>query len=89
MLAHTSADRARQHNKGPKTKPINQQGIGASSSRLTPEEHARSLILHTTDEVEDSVPHERPRGPEPEYDGSADADSVPSTIEYPEIIWLI
>ena len=46
-------------------------------------------LVPTTDEVEDSVPRERSQGPEPEYNGSADADSVPSTIEYPEIIRLI
>ena len=42
------------------------------------------MLLPTTDEVEGAVPRERSQGTGPEYDGSADTDTVPSTIEYPE-----
>jgi hypothetical protein len=69
--------------KGTKTQP-QMQGRGASSSGLTPEERARSLLLPTTDETEGSVPRERSEEQDPEYEGPADADSVPSTIDYPE-----
>ncbi len=71
-------------NKSTKTNLRNPQGTGASSSGLTPEERARSLLLPTTDEVEDSAPRERSQGQDPEDEGQADADSVSSTIDYPE-----
>ena len=65
-------------------KLINPRGTGASSSGLTLAERVRSLLfLTTTDEVEDSVPRERSQGQDPEDEGQADVDSVPSTIAYP------
>ena len=55
---------------------------GASSSGLYPEERAHSLLLPTTDEAADSVPRERSQGQDPEDEGQADADSLPSAIVY-------
>ena len=52
------------------------------------------MILPTTDEVEDSVPRERSQGQDPEDEGQADADSAPSTIDYPKspsvdlVMWM-
>ena len=50
---------------------------------MSPEERARSLLLPTTDEIEDSVPRERSKEQDPEDEGLADADSIPSTLDYP------
>ena len=47
-------------------------------------ERARSLLLPTTDEIEGSVPCERSEEQDPEDEGQVDADSIPSTIDYPE-----
>ena len=71
---------------------IEGQAKARKRTQDTTNKSARNWIiafLPTTDEVEDSVPRERSQGPEPEDDGSVDADSVPSTIEYPEILRLI
>ena len=51
---------------------------------MSPEARARSLLLPTTDETEGSVPRERSEEQDPEDEGSADADSIPSTIDCPE-----
>ena len=40
--------------------------------------------MPTTYEVDDSVPRERSQGQDPEYEGQADADSIPSILDYPE-----
>ena len=71
-------------NKGQRTKPKEPKGIGASSSGLSPEERARSLLLPTIDEAKGSVPRERSEGQDPGEEGQGDEDSIPSTIEYPE-----
>ncbi len=65
------------------------QGTGASSSGLTIEERTRSLVLPITDEAEGLVPRERSEEQYPEDEVLADADSVPSTIDYTEILQLI
>ena len=54
--------KARYSKKGTQMKHKNQRGTGASSSGPTPEERARSLLLPTIDEAEDSVPRERSQG---------------------------
>ena len=69
--------------KGTKLINKNPRGTGAFSAGLAIEERARSLLVYTTDEVEDSVPRERSHGQYPEYEGQADADSVPTTLDYP------
>ena len=51
---------------------------------MTPEERERSLLLPTTDEAEDAVSRECPQGRDPEDEGQADVDSVPSAIDYRE-----
>ena len=51
---------------------------------MSHEGRARSLLLPTTDETEGSVPRERSEEQDPEDEGQVDADSVPSTIVYPE-----
>ena len=51
---------------------------------MTLEERARSLLLPTTDETEGSVSRERSEEQDPEDEGLADVDSVPSTIDYPD-----
>ena len=80
-----SSSRNLKPTKGHKTKSKETRRTAASSSSgLTPEERARSLLLPTTDETEGSVPRERSEGQILENEGQADADSVPSTIDYPE-----
>ena len=59
------------------------KGTGASSSGLTPEERARSLLLPTTDETE-GVPRERADSQDQGDEGQGDGSSVPSTVEYPD-----
>ena len=89
VLALTgSPRRSSKIQKWPKTKPIDQQGTGASSSGLTPEERARSMTLPTTDEAEDSVPLRRSQGPDPEYDGSADTGQFRQLLGIQKILWL-
>jgi hypothetical protein len=65
------------------------KGTGASSSGMSPEERARSLLLPTTDEAEGSVLRERSEEQDPGGDGQGDDDSVPSAIEYLENPQLI
>ena len=67
----------------PKTLHKDTQGTGASSSGLTPEERARSLLLPTPDETE-GVPRGRSESQVQGDEGQCDTSSVPSTIEYPE-----
>ena len=67
----------------PKTLHKEAKGTGASSSGLTPEERARSLLLPTSDETE-GVPRERSESQDQGDEGQCDTSSVPSTIEYPE-----
>ena len=70
--------------KGQKSKVPDSKGTGASSSGLSLEERARSLLLPTTDEAEGPVPRERSEA-QGQGDGAQDDDdSVPSTIDYPE-----
>jgi hypothetical protein len=59
------------------------KGTGASSSGLTLEERARSLLLPTTDETE-GVPCERADSQYQGDEGQGDSSSVPSTVEYPD-----
>ena len=66
-----------------KTRHKEAKGTRASSSRLTPEERARSLLLPTSDETE-GVPRERSHSQDQGDAGQGDTSSVPSTIEYPE-----
>ena len=47
------------------------------------------MLLPTTDETEGSVPRERSEEQYQEDEGKLDADSLPSTIDYPEIRQLI
>ena len=54
-------------------------GTGASSSGLTPEERAGSLLLPTSDETE-GVPRERSESQDQGDQGQRDTSSVPSTI---------
>ena len=56
---------------------------GASSSGLTPEGRARSLLLPTSDETE-GVPRERADSQDQGDEGQGDNSSVPSTVEYPD-----
>ena len=69
--------------KGQKTSRKDVQGTGASSSGLTPEERARSLLLPTTDETE-GVPRERADSQDQGDEGQGDSSSVPSIVEYPD-----
>ena len=78
-----SLKRTKDVQKGHNTSKKDVQGTGASSSGLTPEERARSLLLHTTDETE-GVLRERADSQDQGDEGQGDSSSVPSTVEYPD-----
>ena len=59
-----------------KSKLQEPKGTGASSSGMSPEERARSLLLPTTDEAECSVPRERSEAQDQGDGGQGDDDSV-------------
>jgi hypothetical protein len=69
--------------KGHKTLRNEAKGTGASSSGLTPEERARSLLLPTTDETE-GVPRDRADSQYQGDEGQGDSSSVLSAVEYPD-----
>ena len=71
------------------SKKTKKHGTGASSSGLTHEERARSFLLPTTDEAEGSVSCEWSEEQDPEDEGPADADSVPSILTIQKILRLI
>ena len=59
------------------------KGTGASSSGLTLEERARSVLMPTTDETE-GVPRERADSQDQGDEGQGDNSSVLSTVDYPD-----
>jgi len=70
--------------KGQKSKLPEPKGIGASSSGMSLEERARSLLLPTTDEKKGSAPRERSEAQDQGDTGQGDDNTVPSTTAYPE-----
>ena len=52
------------------------KGTGASSSGMSPDERARSLLVPTTDEAEGSVPRERLETQDQGDGGQGDYDTV-------------